>query len=84
MLGKCQLQEVVQEKEKGLDSVVKYSDLNEIFRILCCELILTINWFYSCGRWLKLEHGAKTAILFGAGAFEEKPDTRARRSNCID
>ncbi|KAJ0042535.1 hypothetical protein Pint_17627 [Pistacia integerrima] len=28
----------------------------------------------SCGRWIKLEYGAKTTFLFGACTFEEKPD----------
>ena len=82
VLGKCQLKEAVQEKEGGLDSLgndcsycSKRSELS-----FCCDQSpkIIVALLFSSGRWIKLEHGTKTVVLFGASSTEEKSNIGAR------
>ncbi|XVE57998.1 hypothetical protein DITRI_Ditri04bG0134900 [Diplodiscus trichospermus] len=61
VLEKCQLREVVQEKEKGLNSLAATFN--------------NINCSYT--RCIKLEHGSETINLSGTRFVEEEPHTSA-------
>lgn len=72
VLGKCQLKEVVQEKENGLDSLGNNINLHYYSKVSMFLVTMMMYVWFSCGGWIELEHGTETAVLLRKSSFEKK------------